>query len=89
MSTPPEEDQVRVRVVLEHELAQIDSPETAEAALPNIEGLLVLASWNLRQALIEKRRWYVKLWAVVLVLSAAVIAWVAFAFKLVGFGTTY
>ena len=52
-------------------------------------GLLLLAGWNLRQVFLEKRRWFVKLWAVTLLLSAAVIAWVAFAFHLVGFGTNY
>ncbi|MCL6741006.1 beta-lactamase family protein [Sphingomonas sp. RB56-2] len=52
-------------------------------------GLLLLAGWNLRQAFLEKRRWFVKAWAVALLLSAAVIAWVAFAFHLVGFGTNY
>ncbi|HEU4498204.1 MAG TPA: serine hydrolase domain-containing protein, partial [Sphingomicrobium sp.] len=52
-------------------------------------GLLVLAGWNLRQAFLEKRRWYVKAWAVALLLSAAVILWVAAAFHLIGFGTNY
>ena len=52
-------------------------------------GLLLLAGWNLRQAFLEKRRWFVKVWAIALLLSAAVIAWVAFAFHLVGFGTNY
>ena len=52
-------------------------------------GLLVLAGWNLRQAFIEKRRWFVKLWAIALLLSAAVLLWVAVAFKLIGFGTGY
>lgn len=52
-------------------------------------GLAVLAGWNLRQAWLEKRRWYVKLWAVALLLSALVLLYVAFAFQLVGFGTNY
>ncbi len=52
-------------------------------------GLLVLAGWNLRQTFLEKRRWFSKLWAVALLLSAAVLLWVAFAFQLIGFGTNY
>jgi CubicO group peptidase (beta-lactamase class C family) len=52
-------------------------------------GLVVLAGWNLRQAFVEKRGWFSKLWAVALVLSAAIILWVAIAFSLIGFGTTY
>jgi CubicO group peptidase (beta-lactamase class C family) len=52
-------------------------------------GLLALAGWNLRQAFIEKRRWFVKLWAVALLLSAAIILWVAAAFHLIGFGTNF
>lgn len=52
-------------------------------------GLLVLAAWNLRQAFVEKRGWFSKLWAVAMLLSALVLVHVAFAFQLVGFGTTY
>lgn len=52
-------------------------------------GLLALAAWNLRQALVEKRRWFVKVWAVALLLSAAILVWVAVAFHLIGFGTNY
>ena len=52
-------------------------------------GLLVLAGWNLRQAFLEKRRWFHKLWAIALLLSAAVLVWVAFVFHLIGFGTNY
>ena len=52
-------------------------------------GLLLLAGWNLRQAWLEKRGWFSKLWAVLMLLAAAVILWVAFAFQLVGFGTNY
>ncbi|HEU4956351.1 MAG TPA: serine hydrolase domain-containing protein [Sphingomicrobium sp.] len=50
-------------------------------------GLLLLAGWNLRQVFLEKRRWFVKVWAVALLLSAAVLLWVAAAFHLIGFGT--
>lgn len=52
-------------------------------------GLLLLAGWNLRQAFREKRGWFSKLWAIALLLSAVIILWVAFAFQLVGFGTSY
>jgi hypothetical protein len=52
-------------------------------------GLLVLAGWNVRQAFVEKRGWFSKVWAVALLLSAAIILWVALAFHLVGFGTNY
>jgi CubicO group peptidase (beta-lactamase class C family) len=52
-------------------------------------GLLALAGWNVRQVVLEKRRWFVKLWAVALLLSAAIILWVAAAFHLIGFGTNF
>jgi len=52
-------------------------------------GLLALAGWNLRQVFLEKRRWFVKAWAVALLLSAAVLLWVVAAFHLIGFGTNY
>lgn len=52
-------------------------------------GLLALAGWNLRQVFLEKRRWFVKLWAVALLLSAAILLWVAAAFHLIGFGTNF
>ena len=46
-------------------------------------------SQNLRQALVEKRGWFSKIWAVLLLVSAAILLWVAFAFNLIGFGTNY
>ena len=52
-------------------------------------GFLLLAGWNLRQAWLEKRGWFSRLWAVALLLSAAVLLYVAFAFKLIGIDTTY
>lgn len=52
-------------------------------------GLLALAGWNVRQAFLEKRRWFVKAWAIALLLSAAVLLWVAAAFHLIGFGTNF
>jgi CubicO group peptidase (beta-lactamase class C family) len=52
-------------------------------------GLLALAGWNVRQAFLEKRRWFVKAWAIALLLSAAVLLWIAVAFHLIGFGTNF
>ena len=52
-------------------------------------GLLVLAGWNLRQAFVEKRGWFSKLWAVALTISAAIVLWVAIVFSLFGVGTSY
>jgi CubicO group peptidase (beta-lactamase class C family) len=52
-------------------------------------GLLALAGWNLRQTFLEKRRWFVKLWGIALLLSAAILLWVAAAFHLIGFGTNF
>jgi CubicO group peptidase (beta-lactamase class C family) len=52
-------------------------------------GLLALAGSNVRQAFLEKRRWFVKGWAIALLLSAAVLLWVAVAFRLIGFGTNF
>ena len=50
---------------------------------------LLLAGWNLRQAWLEKRGWFSRLWAIALLLSAAILLYVAFAFQLIGIGTTY
>ena len=52
-------------------------------------GLLVLAGWNLMTARQEKRGWFALLWAVLLVFSAVILLWVAFAFHMFGFGTNY
>ncbi|HEY6815429.1 MAG TPA: serine hydrolase domain-containing protein [Croceibacterium sp.] len=52
-------------------------------------GLLVLAGWNLRTARKEKRGWFALLWAVLLVLAAVTLLWVAFAFHMFSFGTNY
>jgi CubicO group peptidase (beta-lactamase class C family) len=52
-------------------------------------GLLVLAGWNLWTTRAEKRGWFALLWAVLLVLAAVVLLWMAFAFHMFGFGTNY
>lgn len=52
-------------------------------------GLLVLAGWNLWQAVKGKRGWLSLAWAVLLVLSAVVLLWMAFAFSMFGLGTNY
>jgi len=45
--------------------------------------------WHLRTVWSGTRRWPAKLWSVVLALSAFFVLWVAFAFKLIGFGLYY
>jgi CubicO group peptidase (beta-lactamase class C family) len=52
-------------------------------------GMLVLAGWNFWTAWTEKRGWFAKLWAVLLVLAAVIVLWVGLAFHLIGFGTNY
>jgi len=52
-------------------------------------GLVVLGGWNLWAAFKEKRGWFSKLWAVLLLVAAVLILWIVFAFHLIGFGTTY
>lgn len=52
-------------------------------------GLLLLAGWNLWTARKEKRGWFALLWAVLLVLAAVILLWMAFAFHMFGFGTNY
>jgi CubicO group peptidase (beta-lactamase class C family) len=52
-------------------------------------GLLVLAGWNLWTARKEKRGWFALLWAVLLVLAAVMLLWMALAFHMFGFGTNY
>jgi CubicO group peptidase (beta-lactamase class C family) len=44
---------------------------------------------NLRAVWTGARRWPAKVWSIVLVLSACVALWVAFAFHLIGFGVYY
>ena len=45
--------------------------------------------WHLRTVWSGTRRWPAKLWSIVLALSAFFVLWVAFAFKLIGFGLYY
>ena len=52
-------------------------------------GLLLLSGWNLRQALLEKRGWFSKLWAVVMLLASVILLWVVLAFHVISFGTNY
>jgi len=52
-------------------------------------GLLLLAGWNLWTARTEKRGWFGLVWAVLLVLAAVVLLWMALAFHMFGFGTNY
>jgi len=52
-------------------------------------GLLLLSGWNLLQALKEKRGWFSKTWAVVMLLASAILLWVVLAFHVISFGTNY
>ena len=52
-------------------------------------GGLALLLWHLWVVWTGRRRWPAKIWSVVLVLSAAVVLWVAVVFKLIGFGVNY
>jgi CubicO group peptidase (beta-lactamase class C family) len=52
-------------------------------------GGFALMLWNLWVVWQGTRRWPAKIWSIVLVLSAFIVLWVAFAFKLIGFGLNY
>jgi CubicO group peptidase (beta-lactamase class C family) len=52
-------------------------------------GLLAFAGWNLWTARGEKRGWFALVWGVLLLLSAVMLLWMAFAFHMFGFGTNY
>jgi hypothetical protein len=52
-------------------------------------GGFLTALWNARQVWSGSRRWPAKLWSIVLVLSTFVILWMAFVFKLIGFGVNF
>jgi hypothetical protein len=52
-------------------------------------GGLALMLWNLKTVWQGTRRWPAKVWSVVLTVSALGVLWVAFAFKLIGFGAHY
>lgn len=52
-------------------------------------GLLVTAGWHLWLAIKDKRKWTMKLGAVLLIIAAAVLVWVTLVFHLYGFGMVY
>ena len=52
-------------------------------------GGFLAALWNARMVWSGSRRWPAKLWSIVLVLSTFVILWMAFVFKLIGFGVNF
>jgi CubicO group peptidase (beta-lactamase class C family) len=52
-------------------------------------GLLATASWHLWLGIKDKRRWTMKLGAVLLILAALVLVWVTLVFHLYGFGMVY
>ena len=52
-------------------------------------GLAGFALWSLWLTWREGRGWWSKTWAIALALAALVTLWVAVAFNLIGFGTTF
>ncbi len=52
-------------------------------------GAVVAGVWNAWVVLRAPRKWYSKVWAVVLALSLLVLLWVAFAFNLIAFDVNY
>ncbi|MGK6319275.1 serine hydrolase domain-containing protein [Sphingomonas sp. DT-204] len=52
-------------------------------------GLFGLAAWTLWLAFRDKRGWFAKLWAVLLLLGAFFVLWTALVFKLISFGTAF
>ena len=52
-------------------------------------GLLATAAWHLWLSIQDKRRWTMKLGAVLLILAALVLVWVTLVFHLYGFGMVY
>ena len=52
-------------------------------------GLLITAGWHLWLGIKDKRRWTMKLGAVLLIFAAMVLVWVTLAFHLYGFGMVY
>ncbi|MGN7931668.1 serine hydrolase domain-containing protein [Sphingopyxis sp. 22461] len=52
-------------------------------------GLLATAGWHLWLGIKDKRRWTMKLGAVLLILAALVLVWVTLVFHLYGFGMVY
>jgi len=52
-------------------------------------GLLIAAGWHLAMTFRDKRRWTMKLGALLLVLAALPLVWVTLAFHLYGFNMVY
>lgn len=52
-------------------------------------GLLAASAWHLWLCIRDKRRWTMKLGAILLVLAGLVLAWVTLSFNLYGFGMVY
>ncbi|MGQ2977901.1 MAG: serine hydrolase domain-containing protein [Sphingopyxis sp.] len=52
-------------------------------------GLLATAGWHLWLGIKDKRRWTMKLGAVLLILAALILVWVTLVFHLYGFGMVY
>jgi CubicO group peptidase (beta-lactamase class C family) len=52
-------------------------------------GGLVAMLWNLKAVWTGKRRWPAKVWSIALTISALIVVWIGFAFKLIHFGTNY
>jgi len=48
-----------------------------------------LTLWSGWQVLRSRRRWYAKLWSVVLALAALYLLWIGFAYHLIGFGANF
>ena len=52
-------------------------------------GLLATSAWHLWLCIKDKRRWTMKLGAVLLLLSGLVLVWLTLHFHLYGFGMVY
>ena len=52
-------------------------------------GAAAISVWNAVVVVRGPRKWYAKVWAIVLALSALVLLWVAFAFNLIAFNVNY
>jgi CubicO group peptidase (beta-lactamase class C family) len=52
-------------------------------------GLLASAIWNIRHVWMGKRGRFARFWSIVLLLSAAILLWVAVGFHLIGFDTRF
>lgn len=59
------------------------------ASLLVFPATLAAALWTLRMGWRRDRGWPVRLWSIVLVLSSALLLWIALAFHLIGFTTRY